>query len=112
MVWASGTIYSEEGVYIFDVASGTFTINYFDQESIERIISTNFNKKNELKELKELLIEKKELSEIDFRAQLENVGLLPNATYNIPCLVKEQLMLVNKAYINPKELIKDLYKTN
>ena len=112
MIWASGTIYSEEGVYIFAVDSGTFTINYFDQESIERIISTNFNKKNELKELKELLIEKKELSEIDFRAQLENVGLLPNATYNIPCTVKEMLMLINKGYVNPKELIKDLYKTN
>ena len=112
MIWASGTIYSEEGVYIFSVDSGTFTINYFDQESIERIILTNFNKKNELKELKELLIEKKELSEIDFRAQLENVGLLPNATYNIPCTVKEMLMLINKSYVNPKELTKDLYKTN
>ena len=112
IVWASGTIYSEEGIYIFNVEDGIFRIDYFDQETIERIISTNFNKKNELVELKELLIEQKELGAIDFKAQLENVGLLPNATYNIPCLVKEQLMLVNKAYINPKELIKDLYKTN
>lgn len=109
---ANGTIYAQEGVYIFDVTSNTFTINYFDQETINTITSTNLNKKFELTNLIKILRDKKELTNTNFIEKLESTGLLPNATFSIPCTPKELQILVNKAFIDSKKLIEDLYKTN
>ena len=109
---ANGTIYAEEGVYIFDITNNTFNINYFDQETITTITTTNLNKKFELTDYIRLLREKKELSNTDFIENLQTTGILPNATFSIQCTPKELQLLINKAYTYPKNLIEDLYKTN
>lgn len=109
---ANGTIYAEEGVYIFDITNNTFNINYFDQETITTITTTNLNKKFELTNYIKLLREKKELTNTDFIEKLQTTGILPNAIFTIPCTPKELQLLANKAYTNPKNLIEDLYKTN
>jgi len=108
---ANGTIYANEGVYIFDVTNNTFTINYFDQETINTITTTNLNKKFELTNLIKILREKKELTNTDFIEKLEQTGLLPNATFSIPCTPRELQVLVNKAFNDSRMLIEDLYKT-
>lgn len=107
---ANGTIYKEEGVYILEVTNNIFTINYFDQETINTIMETNLNKKFELTNFIKMLRDKKDLSTTDFIEKLEKTGLLPNANFSIPCTPKELQILVNKAYIDAKSLIKDLYK--
>lgn len=107
---ANGTIYKEEGVYILEVTNNTFTINYFDQETINTIMETNLNKKFELTNFIKILREKKDLSNTDFIEKLEKTGLLPNANFSIPCTPKELQTLINKTYLDAKSLIKDLYK--
>ena len=108
---ANGTIYAEEGVYIFDITNNTFTINYFDQETITTITTTNLNKKFELTNYIKLLREKKELTNTDFIEKLQVTGILPNATFTLNCTPKELQSLANKTFITPKNLIEDLYKT-
>lgn len=108
---ANGTVYAVEGVYIFDITNNTFTINYFDQETINTITTTNLNKKFELTDSIKLLRDKKELSKTDFIEKLEQTGLLPNATFSLSCTPKELQLLANKAFNNPRDLIEDLYKT-
>lgn len=108
---AAGTVYAEEGVYIFEIKDNTFIINYFDQEAINIITTTNLNKKFELTDIIKLLREKKELTRTNFIEKLEETGLLPNAAFSIPCTSKELQILVNKAFITPRNLIEDLYKT-
>lgn len=109
---ANGTIYATEGVYIFEATNNNFTINYFDQETINLITNTNLNKKFELTNLIKILRDKKELTNTDFIEKLEQTGLLPNATFSIPCTTKELQVLVNKAFNDSRRLLEDLYKTN
>lgn len=109
---ANGTIYTEEGVYIFDITNNIFNINYFDQEIITTITTTNLNKKFELTDYIRLLREKKELSNTEFIKNLQTTGILPNAAFSIQCTSKELQILINKAYTSPKDLIEDLYKIN
>lgn len=107
---ARGTVYAEEGVYIFEITNNIFTINYFDQETINTITTTNLNKKFELTNFIKILRDKKELSNTDFIEKLEKTGLLPNATFSIPCTPKELQVLVNKSFSNPQKLTEELFK--
>lgn len=108
---ANGTVYNEEGIYIFEIKNNTFIINYFDQETITAISTNNLNKKFELTNIIKLLREKKDLANTNFTEKLSETGLLPNASFTIPCTPKELQVLTNKAFISPKILIEDLYKT-
>lgn len=107
---ANGTIYSEEGIYLYEIKDNTFMINYFDQETINTILKTNFNKREELNSFIKPIRENKELANTDFVQKLEKYGLLPNATFSIPSSSKELQVLVNKAYLDSRTLISDLFK--
>lgn len=107
---ASGTTYAVEGLYIYEIKENKFTLNYYDQETITTILSTNFNKRLELNNIVKTLKEKKELSNTSFKEKLEEYGLLPSASFTIEGMTKELEILINKSYTNPKLLLQDLYK--
>ena len=109
---ASGTTYSPEGIYIYEIKNNKYSVNYYDQETINTILSTNFNKREELNDIVNALTEKKELSNMCFTEKLEEYGLLPSSNYTIEGISKELEILINKSYLDPKSLLQDLYKIN
>lgn len=109
---ANGTVYADEGVYVYGVKENIFMISYFDQETINTLLTTNFKKRFELNVFIRALKDKKELASTDFIRKLEKYGLLPNATFSIPGTSKELQVLVNKAFNDSRTLVEELFKTN
>lgn len=103
-----GTIYTNEGVYIFSTNNNEFNLKYYDKESIEVIINTEFDTEIDLNKYKSILSKKQDLANTMFIDKLKNYGILPNINYSIKCNSKELQTLTNKAFIDPKILIKEL----
>lgn len=103
-----GTVYTKDGVYIFTGQDNNFNLNYFDKETINMVIKTEFDTELDLNKYKNILEKKHDLANTKFIPDLEKYGVLSNINFSIPCTTKELQILTNKAFINPKNLIKEL----
>lgn len=103
-----GTVYTQDGVYIFNGKDNKFKLKFYDQETITMVINTDFDTELDLNKYKSILEKKQDLANTIFIEKLEKYGVLANIKLSIKCNTKELQILTNKAFINPKNLIKEL----
>lgn len=104
---SSGTIYSKEGIYIFNGINDTFNINYFDKATINTIHKKENTPDFELSKYIKKIDKHQDLANTTFIEDLEKYGLLPNNNITIPCTSKELQILTNKAFLNPKNFLEE-----
>lgn len=105
---AYGTVYTKDGVYIFNISDNTFKLKFYDKETINMVIKTEFDTELDLNKYKSILEKKGDLANTKFIEKLEKYGVLSNINFSIKSNSKELLILINKAFINPKNLTKEL----
>lgn len=105
---AYGTVYTKDGVYIFNTSDNTFKLKFYDKETINMVIKTEFDTELDLNKYKSILERRGDLANTKFIEKLEKYGVLSNVNFSIKSNPKELLNLTNKAFINPKNLIKEL----
>lgn len=105
---AYGTVYTIDGVYIFNGKDNTFKLKFYDRETIDMVINTEFDTELDLNKYKSILQRKQDLANTVFIEKLEKYGVLSNIKFSIKCNSKELQILTNKAFIDPENLIKEL----
>lgn len=105
---AYGTVYNNDGVYIFNGKDNNFKLKFYDKETITMVIKTNFDTELDLNKYKTILEKKGDLANTKFIEKLEKYGVLSNINFSIKCTSKELQILTNKAFIDPEILIKEL----
>lgn len=103
-----GTVYTQDGVYIFNGEDNKFIINYFETDAINAIIKTKFDVEYDLIPFKDILKNKEDLANTNFIKNLKKYGISANINITKECTQKELQTLTNKAYINPDNLINEL----
>ena len=105
---AYGTVYTNDGVYIFNGNNNIFNLEFYDKETINMVIKTEFDTELDLNKYKSILEKRGDLANTKFMEKLEKYGVLSNIKFSVKCTSKELQILTNKAFINPKNLTKEL----